>query len=240
MNTPTLARLGQGAARRPKTVIGAWILLVVLVAAASAAFGGTLQDSMSAPGVDSQRAADLLASTQATDGGLTAQVVVTPSTEDATFVDDPAARAALARLQERAEALPHVLGTNDPTGALADGAATATRLGAVSADGRVALLRLSYPPVEQLDSADLDRLKGLADDSGDGDALQVELGGDLFFAFEQPPANLGELLGLFAAASWSGSARSHCWPTCSRCRRSRRCWAAWSGSGSASTTPCSS
>ena len=74
-----LYRWGRWSATRPWIAIGAWVLLSVLVVAASAGFGKQLDDSMAAPGTDSQAAADLLAGADSGAGGLTAYVVATPS-----------------------------------------------------------------------------------------------------------------------------------------------------------------
>ena len=74
-----LYRWGRWSATRPWVAIGAWALLSVLVVAASAGFGKQLDTSMSAPGTDSQAAADLLAGAGSGAGGLTAYVVATSS-----------------------------------------------------------------------------------------------------------------------------------------------------------------
>src|SRR3954469_19942426 len=150
MMSQSLYRLGRFAARRPWLVIGSWLVLAGVVVAASSTFGHRLKDSLEVPGLDSQQASDLMAAAGAGDAGLTAQVVVTPRDADATFFDSAQARSALAQLQAGAAALPHVLGTTDPVGALAASREVAVDRGLVSADGRVALLRLQYPLVDEL------------------------------------------------------------------------------------------
>ena len=55
-----LYRLGRFAARRPWAVVGSWLVVSVLVVGASSAFGEKLEDSFGAPGLDSQKATDLL------------------------------------------------------------------------------------------------------------------------------------------------------------------------------------
>ncbi len=191
MLSQTLYRLGRVAAHRPWTVIVSWLVLVVLVVGASSAFGAKLEDSFRVPGLDSQQANDLLEEAGSGQAGLTAQVVVTPA-DGGSFADDAPARAALTRLQVAAAALPNVLGTTDPAGVLAG---TSDEPGVVSPDGRVALLRLQYPTLEQTSAADLENLAGL-----DGGAdLRVEKGGDLYFAYEESAGNVGELVGILAA-----------------------------------------
>ena len=177
-----LNRLGRFSARRPFAVIGSWLVVSVLVIGAAGAFGRELEDSFEAPGVDSQKATELLTAAGSDQAGLTAQLVVTPRDERATLAD---ARAALAEIQAGAAALPHVLGTSDP---------------AVSADGRVAVIRIRYPVLEELRADDLENLKAFGVQAAAGSPLQVEMGGDLFFAFEEPETGTGELVGVVAAA----------------------------------------
>jgi RND superfamily putative drug exporter len=179
-----LYRLGHLAARRPWVVIGSWLVLAVVVVGASSAFGHRLKDSMQVPGLDSQQASELMAAAGASDAGVTAQVVVTPSDDDATFFDSTAARSALATLRSDAAALPHVLSTTD----------------VVSPDGRVALVRLQYPLVDALSAQDLSNLKAFGAEAEADLPLRLEMGGDLFWAFEQPRPAVGELIGLLVAA----------------------------------------
>src|SRR5688500_2207223 len=151
-----LYRVGRLCARRPWAVIGTWLVVSVLVIGASGAFGRELEDSFEAPGVDSHQATELLTAAGSDQAGLTAQLVVTPRDERATFFDSADERAALADLQTGVAALPHVLGTSDPAGMLAAGSEVAVRRGAVSADGRVALVRVRYPVLEKLRADDLE------------------------------------------------------------------------------------
>ena len=193
MMSNSLYRLGRFAARRPWAVIGAWLVVSVLVVAASSTFGQKLEDSFGAPGVDSQHATDLLTSAGSEQAGLTAQVVVTPRDDQATFFDSAEARAALSQVQSSAAQLPQVLGTSDPAGT------TTATPGVLSPDGRVAIIRVQYPVLEELDRGDLENLKAFAAQAGADLPVRIELGGDLFFAFEEPESGLGEAIGLFAA-----------------------------------------
>jgi len=194
-----LYRLGRFAARRPWAVIGTWLVVSVLVIGASSAFGQELEDSFEVPGLDSQQAVDLLTAAQSDHAGLTAQVVLTPLDDRATFFDSAGARAALTRIQAAVAALPHVLDTTDPAGALAAGPAAAAASGAVSPDGRIALIRAHYPVTEELNLGDLENLKELGSQARVGSPLQIEMGGDLFFAFEEAQTGAGEMIGLVAA-----------------------------------------
>jgi RND superfamily putative drug exporter len=200
MMSQSLYRLGRLSASRPWVVIGSWLVLAVVVVGASSAFGHRLKDSMQVPGLDSQQASELMAAAGAGDAGLTAQVVVTPLAKDATFFDSAQARSALARLQSGAAALPHVLSTTDPAGALAADPEVAVQRGVVSADGRVALIRLQYPLVDELSAKDLSNLKAFGAHAAAGSPLRIEMGGDLYYAFEQTQPGLGEVIGLLVAA----------------------------------------
>ncbi|GAA0924915.1 MMPL family transporter [Kribbella koreensis] len=179
MMSHALYRLGRYAARRPWTVISSWLVVSVLVVAAAGLFGQKLTDSMGAPGLDSQKAGELLA--RSNDAGLTAKVVLTPADDGSTF-SDPGPRTALGEVRAGAAELPNVLDAGEP---------------AISADGRVAVIRLQYPVQEKLGRSDLENLKSFA--AGVGPTLRVELGGDLFFVFEAPETGIGEGLGLLVA-----------------------------------------
>ena len=109
-----LYRLGRFAARRPWTVVGSWLVVSVLVLGASSAFGEKLEDSFGAPGLDSQKATDLLSHAGSDRAGLTAQVVLTPRDADATFFGSVEARAELAQVRAAVVTLPHVLSAGDP------------------------------------------------------------------------------------------------------------------------------
>ena len=131
--------------------------------------------------------------------GLTAQVVLTPRDERASFFDDADARAALAKVQAAVAGLPKVLDTTDPAGAAAAGPEAAAASGAISPDGRVALIRVQYPVLEDLNKDDLEHLKQLGARAGAGSPLRIEMGGDLFFTFEEAATGIGEMIGLVAA-----------------------------------------
>jgi RND superfamily putative drug exporter len=198
--THALYRLGRFAARRPWATIGAWFVVAVVVIGASGAQGRDLEDTFDVPGLDSQQARALLTAAGSDRAGLTAHVVVTPLDEGATFSGSADARAALAKIQDGAAALPAVLGTSDPAGALSAGSSAAASSGSVSPDSRVAVIRLQYPVIEELSRNDLDDLKEFVGEAREGSPLQIEMGGDLFFAFEEAEAGIGELIGVIAAA----------------------------------------
>ncbi|MFB7368901.1 MMPL family transporter [Streptomyces sp. NPDC056222] len=201
MLSKALLRLGAGAARHPWRVIAAWLVAATLAVLAAVAFGGRNADSMTAPGLDSQRAAELIERAGTGQEGMTAQVVVTPLDGAATFFDHDSARTALTRLQTEVKRLPHVLGTSDPAGALDAGRDTAVRSGLVSADGRIAVVRVQYPDQSRLSAEDLDALVDLGDRLRADLPLRIEMGGSLFYAFSDPDGGASEVIGLLAAAA---------------------------------------
>ncbi|MCX5195613.1 MMPL family transporter [Streptomyces sp. NBC_00249] len=201
MLSKALLRLGASAARHPWRVIAAWLIAATLAVLAAVAFGGRTADSMTAPGLDSQRAAELIERAGTGQEGMTAQVVVTPLDGAATFFDDDGARTALTRLRAEVKRLPHVLGTSDPAGALTAGGDTAVRGGLVSADGRIAVVRVQYPDQSRLSAEDLDALVVLGDRLRADLPLRIEMGGNLFYAFSDPDGGASELIGLLAAAA---------------------------------------
>ncbi|OLZ59009.1 hypothetical protein AVW11_27510 [Streptomyces amritsarensis] len=201
MLSKALLRLGTNAARHPWRVIAAWLVAATLAVLAAVAFGGRTADSMTAPGLDSQRAAQLIERAGTGQEGMTAQVVVTPLDGGATFFGDDGARTALTRLQAEVKRLPHVLGTSETAGALEAGGDTAVRGGLVSTDGRIAVVRVQYPDQSRLSAEDLDALVGLGDRLRAELPLRIEMGGNLFYAFSDPDGGTSELIGLLAAAA---------------------------------------
>jgi putative drug exporter of the RND superfamily len=193
-----LYRLGRFAARRPWVVIGAWLVISVVVIAASGAFGRELESEGSVPGLDSQEAVDLLSAAESETAGLTAQLVMTPLDDNVTFFESADAQAALSEVQGGVAALTNVLGTSDPAGALAAGPEAAATSGSVSPDGRIALIRVQYPVIEELSVGDLENLKEFGVEAREGSPLQIEMGGDLFSSFEEASTG-SEMIGLIAA-----------------------------------------
>ena len=125
---------------------------------------------------------------------------MTPLDDGVTFLESAEARAALAELQAEAAALPHVLGTSDPAGALAAGPEAAVTSGSVSSDGRVAARPRAVPGDRGAERGrPREPRRSSASRPRAGSPLQIEMGGDLFFAFEEPATGTGELIGLVAA-----------------------------------------
>lgn len=185
MLSSALYRLGHRCASRPWAVITSWIVLSVVVVGAASTIGRTLEDTFEVPGLDSQQATDLLAGAGSRHAGLTAQIVAEPRAPEVTFTDDVAASRELAELRTSLGQLPGVILASDPI---------------VSPSGRIATIRIQYPVLERLSVVDLDNLKEAVESARNGSALNIEMGGDLFFAFEEAGGSASELVGLVAAA----------------------------------------
>jgi RND superfamily putative drug exporter len=194
-----LYRLGSGAARHPWKVIATWLVVAVAVVASSSAFGKTLEDSFSVPGVDSQVAIDLLTEAGSDQAGLTARVVVTPADADESLLDSSSARDLIAELRTELLALPNVLAVTDPVEDLSASVEAAIAARSVSSDGRLAVLSVSYPIIDDLSAADLERLVDVVESQPAEGGFQVEAGGDLFFAFGEAETGASEMAGLLIA-----------------------------------------
>ncbi|WP_078886340.1 MMPL family transporter [Streptomyces sp. MUSC 125] len=201
MLSTALSRLGTSAARHPWRAVAVWLLAAVLAIVAAWAFGGRTADAMSAPGLDSQRAAELIERAGTGQDGMTAQVVVTPVDKGVTFFDDGAARTALRRVQTEVRRLPHVVGTTNPAEAVNSGRGASVHGDLVSSDGRIAVIRVQYPDQSRLSTKDLHALVGLGDRLRGELPLRIEMGGSLFSAFSDADGGVGELIGLLAAAA---------------------------------------
>ncbi len=177
--TTFLYRLGRSSARRPWVVIGLWAMIAAVVIASSAAWGREMEDSFTAPGVDSQIAVDLLSSANSDRAGVTARVLVAPD-GDGVFADGGSTE--LATVKSALEALPNVLDVGET----------------VAPDRTVALLDVQYPVLEDVTVDDLERLKDAVADARVQTTLLVEAGGELFFNFEESGGG-EELYGLGAA-----------------------------------------
>ncbi len=193
-----LYRLGRFAAIHPWRVIALWLLAAVTIIGSSQAFGRTLEDAFDVPGLDSQTALDLLSEAQSDAAGLSTQIVATPTSGES-FFTSPDAQADLAELQAGAGELPNVVGTSDPSGALAAGPELAARSGAISPDGSVALIQVQYRQLEELSSEDFERLTEFLTETRDGSSLQIEARGELSQTFAEAETGTGEMIGLLAA-----------------------------------------
>ena len=179
--TSFLYRLGRRSAERPWLVIAVWMITAVVIVAASLGLGRDMEDSFGVPGVDSQQATELLSAAASDRAGLTARVVSTPA-DGSTFASETN-RADLDAVGAALAGLPDAIDVDQT----------------LSPDGSIALFTIQYPILEALEIGDLEELKDAVDGARSDTALQIEAGGDLFFAFEEAGGGTAELIGIGAA-----------------------------------------
>ncbi len=194
-----LHRLGRFAATHPWRVVGVWLVAAIAVVVASATFGQELDDSFEIPGTDSEQAVQLLTAADSDQAGLTSRVVFTPVDADATFFSSDAALDDLERAHDTLADLSSALLVTNPAALAEDGRTAAIESGAVSPDGRIALVEIQYPVMQELDVSDLDELITTVESLRVDSSLQVETGGDLFFAFGEAETGASEMIGLVIA-----------------------------------------
>ncbi|MEO5899960.1 MAG: MMPL family transporter [Ilumatobacteraceae bacterium] len=140
-----LFRLGRSSARHPFRVIGIWLVAALAVVALQGAAGGKFDDSFRVPGVESQRAADILKDRFPSHGGQSTRIVVHV---DDGRLDDTDHRASVDRVRQQLSTGDDVAGVTDPF---------AAQSAALSPDGRTAYLDVAYtldkPTVTQLHDA---------------------------------------------------------------------------------------
>ena len=156
-----LYRWGRAAARHPWRMIGAWLVIAVAVVGLNNSVGGDTSDDYTIPGIEAQRAADLLEDRFPAQSGVTGQVVFADPDGDVT--DDTARAAIGATLAELATG-PNVIGVSDPFDAAAP---------TVSADGRIAyaVVRYSVDPPGKAEGEAAEAAVEIAREAG----LQAEL-----------------------------------------------------------------
>jgi RND superfamily putative drug exporter len=182
--TMALYRLGRTAVRRRRRVLAAWIVVALLVIGLGAASGGETSDGFEIPGVEAQRALDLLQEELPSAAGTSAQLVFA-ATGDATSLEDPAAAGAVDAALDDVAAQPDVEGVGELR--LAPG-------------GAVGLAEVQYDrPSEEIRVAAFDRLEATRADVEASGVVRMELGGDLPSEAVQPEFGGQELVGLAVA-----------------------------------------
>jgi RND superfamily putative drug exporter len=180
-----LHRLGRFAARRRWLVLVGWLVAAALVWGAAGALGGGYSNDFRIPGVESQKALDVLSARFPEAAGSTAQVVVHTEDRD---LRDGAEQQAVADLVARVGTLPDVVSVTDPA-----------EVGLVSAEGDTALVRVQYTgDTQELGEETYLALEDAVQTTRDA-GLQVELGGELPQYVEQPETGTAELLGVVGA-----------------------------------------
>ncbi|MGC5329943.1 MMPL family transporter [Micromonospora sp. DT62] len=126
-----LYRLGRGSMRRRRLVAAIWLVVLVGLGLAAATLRGPIADNFTMPGTESQRALDLLAEQFPAASGATGTIAVRAPADG--VLASPQGQAVVKELTQEAATLPGVVGAVDPF-----------QVGAVSPDGRYALVQVQF------------------------------------------------------------------------------------------------
>ena len=184
-----LERMGRAAARHHWIVIGVWLLVAVLAAAAGGSSNGVPTDSFSVPGADSQRALTVLEERfpEATSGSATIVFTTTGSAK----VTDPATKAAIDATVTNLKALNDVSSVADPFAEL-----PAPLPRDVSPNGQIAFTTVSFTkPSTGLPTSLLDSIEA-ATEPAQSAGLEVSFTGSVVDLGLSQPAGKGGLLDL--------------------------------------------
>lgn len=174
-----LYRLGRLSFRRRKRVVAVWLLLLVVLGGAAATLMGPTSDKFTMPGTESQRALDSLQEQFPQASGTTGTIVI--AAPEGTKLD----KAAVAPVVRDAAAVDGVVGAVDPFQA-----------GAVSEDGRYALVQVQFEAVaDEVTDAQRAAYEKVG---ADADGLRVEHGGEVLNA--EVEVGSTEAIGVLIAA----------------------------------------
>ena len=182
-----LYQLGRSCVRHKLKTILIWLAVAFTLIGLNRAIGGELTNGFNVPGLDSQKAYDLLVEEFPQQGGVSANVVV--RAPDGTKLSDTTQQNAIDRLSSALVSLDDVESVVPPTVGVT-----------VSADQTVGLFTVqlvtdplpTFATIERLESA-----RALA--LGSSNDLQIEFGGDLYNVADEPETGVGEAAGLIMA-----------------------------------------
>ncbi|MDX6346600.1 MAG: putative drug exporter of the superfamily [Streptomyces sp.] len=180
-----LYALGRWAAHRRGRVLAAWLLLLAVVGGLGITLHGKLSTEFSVPGIESQKATDLLKKQFPAAAGGTARVVF--AAPSGTTLAGSKEQAAIASSLKKAASVPGVIAVSDPA-----------KTGALSADHRIGYADVLFQqiPDNVPESAKDDLKDAMAPARAAG--LQVEYGGTAM----KPTVEIGgpaEIIGVVAA-----------------------------------------
>jgi RND superfamily putative drug exporter len=181
-----LTRFVRACAEHPWRTLGLWLVTIVVIVGASAAFGGRLVNETSIPGSDSQHAVDLLKQQFPERAGDSARIVFS---SDKPLTDAEGHRV-IEAAQHAAGEIPGVIAVGDPY---------AGKGGALSKDGRIGFFEAQFDkPAREVDE------KVIADIEPDVRAavgatpVEVEFGGPVLDA-KPVDSHTSDMLGFGAA-----------------------------------------
>jgi RND superfamily putative drug exporter len=178
-----LFRLGRSSARHPFRVIAFWLIAAVAIVVLQGAAGGHFDDSFRVPGVESQRAADILTERFPARAGQTSRIVVHVADGR---LDDAEHKPIIDRVRQQLSTGHDVSGVTDPF---------ATQSAALSQDGQTAYVDVAYA-LDKLTVTQLHDAQAAADAASAG-GVQTELTGELALLDKKDPSS--ELIGIAVA-----------------------------------------
>jgi RND superfamily putative drug exporter len=181
-----LARVVHGCVEHPRRTFGLWIAAILLIVAASHAFGGRLVNESSIPGSDSQHAVDLLKAKFPERAGDAARIVFSSKTT----LDDADGHAAIKAARAAAAEIPGVISVGDPYSGSG---------GALSRDHRIGFFEAQFDkPARELDESVIDEVETDIRAAVGQSPVQVEFGGPVLDA-KAVDSHTSDMLGLGAA-----------------------------------------
>ena len=173
-------------AEHPWRVIFLWIVTIVLAAMGARAWGGSLTDSFTVPGTESQAAFDLLVERYPARSG--SELLAVFHTPEGT-IQDPVVQSAMSDFAREAQGVEEVSFINLP----------GERPGNISPDRRTAIVRVTFDKqANHLDTENIGSVIQLGE-TFRSERLQVDFGGDPVREYETEPPGTAELVGLLAA-----------------------------------------
>ncbi|MFY1596183.1 MMPL family transporter [Micromonospora sp. WMMD737] len=180
-----LYRLGRGSMRRRRLVAAIWLVVLVGLGLAAATLRGPIADNFTMPGTESQRALDLLAEQFPAASGATGTIAVKAPADGA--LASPQGQAVVKELTQEAATLPGVVGAVDPF-----------QVGAVSPDGRYALVQVQFATgADEVTDAQRDAYERVGE-RAEAQGWEVAPGGEVLSSV--PEVGSTEAIGVAVAA----------------------------------------
>lgn len=192
-----LYRLGRAVHHRWRAVLLGWLVALLAVGGGAAALGGSLADSFTIPGTESQEGLDVLQQRFPQLAGASGQILLV-APQGSRVAD---AQADVDAVRAAAEAVPHVVAVSDPFDPM--------NASALSPDGRHAIVQVQLDEdVSSLDQATIDALTEIGSTPPPGSDLEMSVGGSIFTTravHVSPTEGLGLLVALVVLIVTFGS-----------------------------------
>lgn len=173
-------------AEHPWRVIFLWIVTIILAVMAVRSWGGSLTDSFTVPGTESQAALDLLIERYPARSG--SELLAVFHRADGT-IQEPSVQRAMTEFARQARGVEEVAVVDLP----------GDRPGNISPDGRTAIVRVVFDKLaNNLDNENIGSVIRIGE-TYRTEGLQIDFGGEPVREYETEPPGTSELVGLAAA-----------------------------------------